>query len=71
MTAIIVSGTVATVNAGALVYTVRRVSPWPKPPAQPQPPGSGTSRKQPPADIPAPADPEVAAIGSDPVRSTP
>lgn len=35
------------VTTGALVYAVRRVSPWPKPPAPPaQGQGGGSSRKK-------------------------
>lgn len=30
-------GVNSALTTGALVYTVRRVSPWPRPPAQPQP----------------------------------
>lgn len=35
--AVITSAISSLASTGALVYTVRRVSPWPKQPVQPQP----------------------------------
>lgn len=49
-TAIIALGLNGALSTGALVYTVRRVTPWPKPPVQAQ--GSRSSRRTPPAEVP-------------------
>ena len=72
-TAVIALGVNGLATTGALVYTVRRVSPWPKPPAaaQAQAQGSRNSRKTgspagPDGDGQAPAAPN----GADPARST-
>jgi hypothetical protein len=57
-------------STGALVYVVRRVSPWPKPPALPQPSGSGSARKS-GTNAGLPGNGQAsAANGSDPARST-
>jgi hypothetical protein len=72
MTAIIVSGAQAAVSTAALAYVVRRVAPQPKLPAPPPLPGSGSSRRLPPADTPAPGIETVAGAGNgpDPAPST-
>ena len=66
--AVIALGVNGLATTGALVYVVRRVTPWPKPPAPAQPrrpgQGTGTAGGSGQADGQAPA-----ANGADPVRS--
>lgn len=66
--AVIALGVNGLASTAALVYVVRRVSPWPKPPAPPQPPGSGTNRRRAPAGAPAETGQDPAVNGSDPER---
>jgi hypothetical protein len=64
--AVVAFGVNGLASTAALVYVVRRVSPWPKPPAPAQ---VSSSRKRPPADVPAPDGQAPAANGTEPARS--
>lgn len=64
-TSVIAMGTLGLANAAALVYVVRRVSPWPKPPAPPGQP-QGNSRANGQDKTPAATEPATQPL--DPVK---
>jgi hypothetical protein len=69
--AIIALGVNSLASTGALVYVVRRVSPWPKPPAPPAQNQGPGSRKKDAGTGQADDGQAPAANGSEPARSTP